>query len=179
MSEIFELFQLEQVEGVPAKTAERRVVFEYPPAMVRNMDKVLAPYDTNTAAFMSTMEASFIKSRAVPWAMVAFPVQYPLAGFVVFHRASREEVMFSAYKLPPHFDWKIDGPPPVGIVCFRTAGGLQRLAATDEYFRSAWRTLESRKGYGHWFYISEALTEPALARAKRENANLFNEAMLG
>ena len=41
MSEIYELFQLEQADAASGKPTEVKAVFEYPPALVKAMDRVL------------------------------------------------------------------------------------------------------------------------------------------
>lgn len=167
----FELYRLEETIRTARGTTTRFFLEPHPDAAA-HWDEILARYDQTTSAFMMTLSNACERSDFWPWAVVAFPEEYRLAGHVLAARPSREAVTYTNYT----YD---GGPPPetVSVLLLRSRAVLEDLAAGYDLFRFCAEMLRGRPSAQRWLCLSDPLPADWLAEAERRDPALFAEQM--
>lgn len=116
----------------------------FPQEVEERMEVILRPYGyesdsdefPDAGAFLLQIE--YIcrnEAQRIPWAIIFFTEEYPLAGHLLSIRPNRD-IRFSSYSLVhPHqdepYDPANDGPPPVSTIFTFSKSALMDAAATN------------------------------------------------
>lgn len=177
MSAIYPLWMMEEVMRSYGKPDQRKSFLMHNQELENALDPILEPYQNSAWVLMHGLNICFQRSNFWPWAMVAFPREVPLAGFIAAFRESREEVVFTPYQIAIDHNPQRDGPPLVGVVSFRTPEALLKLGEPDIYFQPAYRALEQNKDGGNWLYINDPIDSHELERAKHDDRRLYLDSL--
>ena len=177
MSAIYPLWMMEEVLRTNGKPDQRKTFLMHDQELENALDPILEPYQSSAWVLMHGLNLCFQRANFWPWAMVAFPQELPLAGFVAAFRESRDEVVFTPYQIAVDHNPRRDGPPLVGLVSFRTPEALRRLGEPDIYFRSAYQALEEKMDRGNWLYINDRIDPHELVRAEQESRRLYLDSL--
>lgn len=137
-------------------------------------DELLLPYRVSSFEFTMQLDRDFRDRGFWPWAMIAFPSEYRLAGHLFSIRQKPQDFSFSAYSLKDGMhSVEEEGPPPVSIVFFRDKTALKKAAARSELFSDAWKLLKDKEHEQKWFVVSEPPKKEWLSVTSEEDDELF------
>lgn len=180
MSYCSEFISLIETIRDPRKGVEEdRIGFELQSDAEDKWDEILEKYGRNSFEMVSNLQVSFRKSKAgIPWAIVAFPEEYRLAGHLVSIRVSSEDFSFSAYSLRSGYSISEAAPPPVvSMVFIYRKAALEQAALESPLLQPAWDALRNMPETRNWLCISDPPSAYWLTREQMEDDSLFRKLM--
>lgn len=93
----------------------------------------LEAFGLNSWLYLSGQERSLRASNWWPWAMVALPEEYRMAGHLFSIRRDREEFKFTSYYIGPH-SLAEQGPSLVSVLLFRNRDTVMSRRGQDGFF---------------------------------------------
>lgn len=157
MSYCSEFVALVETIRDPAKgTEESRIGFELQSDAEDKWDEILEKYGRNSWEVVGNLQTSFRHSKlGIPWAIIAFPEEYRLAGHLCSLRVGGDDFSFTAYSVRSGYSVSESGPPPVSMVFVSRKAVLERCAHESQLFQAAWQALEKMPETRNWFCISD------------------------
>jgi hypothetical protein len=130
--------------------------FQLPPEAEERWNEILSPLGQNAIVWGMRLEKTFGDlPMGVPWAIVAFPESYRLAGHLAEVRESRQDFGYAGYLRELRQPVEEFGVPDVGVLFVWNRSAFERAAERSELLRSAWRSLRELPPNRHWFCIAD------------------------
>jgi len=176
MAQYFEIYKLEEVvRDADGNVELQRYFFDFPEDAEEALAELLVGTGKSVLGFQWSLDDRFSKDGWWPWALVAFPEEYRLAGHLVSIRDDRDEFGISAFSLRIGHNVAEDGVPPVSLVWFRSKDALAKASRRSRLFDCAWDVLKDRSEERHWFVVSDAPDREWLPTTSRGDDERFLE----
>lgn len=134
-------------------------------------------YDSNSlfAAIESKCRFSF---KRMPWAVVFYRDEYPLAGHMMSIRNNPDDIKFSSYSLArdkvSSFDPSADAIPPLSFLWIFSKESLHQAALSGSHLlEDVWKSLSDKSIEKSWVVISEKLDPSWVNKVKAASEKQF------
>ena len=120
-------------------------------------DSMLQPFDIDSTRLMFRLNANFRQGVKVPWAIIAFPQEYPVFEHLCSIRADRESLASSSYCYLDR-PKRSDEIPLVSMIFARDITSLAEAVSTKSpLLIGAWSCLQDKATDRHWLFLAEEL----------------------
>lgn len=173
MTKSYELIRLiETVRAEDGQETSSRLI-EFPEQALAAWDTFLAKYHKNGFQMAMNVSSGLQERNYSPWAIIAFPEDYPLLGYLLSIRGQRNDFRITGYQISPDYVPSRDGNAPVGIVFVASKKILDDLAEKSPLFVSAWQELKDKSELKAWFCLSNPPPADWLKKQIKEDEQLF------
>lgn len=156
-------------------TEESRLGFELDSDSEEKWEEILERYGRNSWEMVGNLQISFRQSpEGFPWAIIAFPQEFRLAGHLLSLRAGGKDFSFSGYSVRSKHSLQ-DSAPPVSMIFVYGKKSLEKLAKESPLLHPAWKALKEMPEDENWFCISDLPSSSWLANAEGNDDDLFTQ----
>jgi len=165
----YEIIILSSGEG------QDRVITPYlPPTGERNLSQVLDSFAMETDEFMQGLKYMISSCDQYPWAIMAFPKEYKLAGHIYSRRIDPEDPQFSSYTLIREGGGRpMDKPPSCSIMVFYNKSAASNMKERGHLFQTCWSCVRGLPEDRSWLILAPALDQNWVSKTEEGDAALF------
>lgn len=174
MTKSYEMHRLPQTQRIAEGPGAPSGLLEFSKEALADWEPILARHHKTGKEMAPYLVSTLQERNYSPWAIVAFPDDYPILGYLFSIREQRNDFRITGYGIMPGYTPSRDGNKPVGIIFVGSKQVMAELAKKSPMFVSAWEELKDKPEYQVWFCLSDAPPADWLEKQIKEDERLFH-----
>jgi len=152
-----------RTQEAPADWKDHGLSLNLHPELCTRLDDVLEPYGRDSSGWECSLQNTFRQAQLpIPWAIVMYEKEYPLAGHFLSIRGDEGQLPFTSWSVGKH--WGRPELPPFSVILALSKDAFERAAERSPMLDGAWEALRDCHSEGHWACIAPALEEETISR---------------
>lgn len=150
-------------QEAPADWKDHGLTLNLHPELCTRLDAVLEPHGRSSFGWECGVQNTIRQGRlTIPWAIVMFEAEYPLAAHFLSIRGDDGQLPFTSWSVGAR--WERPELPPISVIHALSKDAFERAAGRSPMLDGAWEVLKDCDPEGHWSCLAPALDEDWVAQ---------------